>query len=87
MKTNPKGTSVQVHRFGDAVAVSIGTGETVYLTMQQARMIGKEISACAEDVNIYEFCLSPYKTFHLDWATNEESDRSYCLNCGMDGDA
>lgn len=22
-----------------------------------------------------------------DWAINEESDRSYCLNCGQDGDA
>lgn len=42
-----KNISAQVHRFGDAVAVYLGTGETVYLTPQEARKFTRAINRAA----------------------------------------
>jgi hypothetical protein len=37
----------QVHRFGDMVAVYIGTGETVYLLPKEARQLTRAINRVA----------------------------------------
>lgn len=38
----------QVHRFRDAVALYIGTGETVYLTPREARQLTRAINRVAK---------------------------------------
>lgn len=40
----------QTHRFGDSIAVCIGTGETVYLTTQQARALSGGINAACRSI-------------------------------------
>lgn len=42
--------TAQVHRFRNAVAIYVGTGETVYLTAQAASDIAEALRVCAENV-------------------------------------
>lgn len=55
----------QVHRFGNQIAIYIGTGETVYLTPDQAQDLGGALTACADDIGKKSFQDSDFKTFRL----------------------
>ena len=59
---NKKDTQAQIHRFRDAVAVYVGTGETVYLTPDQAKIIGGFLRDCAEDCERHKFSESLFST-------------------------
>jgi hypothetical protein len=44
--------NVHVHRFGDRVAVSLpGKGETVYLTVKEARKLARALNGGARDID------------------------------------
>lgn len=58
--------SAQVHRFGDAVAVNIGTGSTVYLTPADARKVSHAINKVVRSVEREKFAYSPSLTFRLE---------------------
>lgn len=45
----------QTHRFGDCVAVSTGTGETVYLPLKEARAMARAINAAARSIAAERF--------------------------------
>ena len=45
----------QVHRFGDAVALYLGTGETVYLTPREARQFTRAINRVAKSCDAESF--------------------------------
>ena len=50
--------STQVHRFGDTVAAYIGTGDTTYMTPQQARELGNALIEAAKDTDNVKFTKS-----------------------------
>lgn len=55
--------TAQVHRFRNAVAIYVGTGETVYLTAQAADDIADALRACAENVRTEpQFAHSSFNT-------------------------
>jgi hypothetical protein len=61
-----KQASAQVHRFGEYVAVWVGTGGTTYFTEREARMLAREIAKCARSIRDQpDFAKSSYKTFGL----------------------
>lgn len=43
-------TIASVHRFHDTVAVYMGTGETVYLDVEQAATLAAAIQKCKRDI-------------------------------------
>ena len=57
--------TLQVHRFGDKVAIYIGTGATVYLTADEALQLGRQLMDCACDVQHLKFSSSTFHTFSL----------------------
>ena len=61
----------QVHRFHDAVAVHVGDGQTVYLSPEIARKLGKAIMLCAGDCVALSFQESNFKTVEIDEAWNK----------------
>lgn len=48
----------QVHRFRDAVALHLGTGETVYLTPREARQVTRAINRVAKSCDSESFAES-----------------------------
>lgn len=40
-----------VHRFGEFVALFVGTGETVYISPKEARAFARVLNACARDIS------------------------------------
>jgi len=58
--------SAQVHRFGDCVAASLGTGETVYLTPKDAKKLARTLNACASNVKASRFVDSEFTTVGLE---------------------
>ena len=55
--------TAQIHRYGDKVAIYIGTGQTVYLTPEEAKAIAKVLNACARNVKEEpKFSHSNFKT-------------------------
>jgi hypothetical protein len=50
--------SAQIHRFRDAVAVYIGTGETVYLRPADARKLSRAINRAAKSCESESFSQS-----------------------------
>lgn len=52
----------QIHRFRDKVAMSLGTGETVYLTPEFARTLGQQLLRYADDCEARAFVDSPLGT-------------------------
>lgn len=57
----------QIHRFGDKVAVYLGSGETVYLTVKEAVAISNAIINCAGDIGDNQsFADSQCGTFNLE---------------------
>lgn len=63
--------SAQVHRFGDYVAVYIGTGETVYLNPKQARQFAKAINKAARSCDTESFTDSKDCTASFDFSPKE----------------
>lgn len=57
--------TIQCHRFGDKVAVSAGSGETVYLRVTEARKLARAINAASLDIKERTFSLSRCGTFSL----------------------
>lgn len=53
----------QVHRFNDAVAVSLGSGDTVYLTPKDALNIAKAIERAGADIVRREFTKGMFRTY------------------------
>ena len=58
--------SAQIHRFGEKVAIYIGTGETVYLSIDEAKQISQAMDDCIHDVSCFSFQDSKFKTFSLE---------------------
>ena len=56
----------QTHRFRNKVAVSIGTGETVYMTAAEATRFASALFETTYDVTAYSFQNSKIKTFSLE---------------------
>lgn len=63
----------QVHRFHDSVALYIGTGETVYLTHDQAQQLGRALIDCAHDVWKVPFGKSDIGTVRVDIGDSAEN--------------
>lgn len=58
--------TAQVHRFGDCVAIYVGSGETVYLPRRHALALARAIRACAVDIaKNPSFTQSKFGTFNL----------------------
>lgn len=64
-RTDIKG---QVHRFGDYVAVYIGTGETVYLDPKQARAVARALTKAARSCDLEDFASSTCGTVIFDFS-------------------
>lgn len=62
----------QVHRFGDAVAVSIG-GPTCYMGPKEARKIAKALLAAAQSVEREGFGQSQGLTVSIDIGTQTDT--------------
>jgi hypothetical protein len=45
----------QVHRFNDAVAVWVGTGQTVYMSVKQAEALAKALRTAAKSIKTERF--------------------------------
>ena len=58
----------QVHRFGDMVAVYIGTGETVYLSPKEARQLTRAINGVARSCDQEPFAESKGLTARFTFA-------------------
>ena len=56
---------VQIHRFGDRVAVSVGTGPTCYVEASDAVAMGRALLACAGSVRREPFREHTFGTFRL----------------------
>jgi len=56
----------RVHRFRDAVAVSVGSGETVYMTPQQARKLARALNSTAKSCETERFIESTIGTFEVE---------------------
>ena len=56
----------QIHRFRDAVALSVGTGQTVYMGPKEARKIAKALINAARSVERETFAQSTCPTVSVD---------------------
>lgn len=55
--------SVQIHRYGDCVAMHLGKGQTVYITPKEAKEIAKQLNQCAKDISSAKFVNSQFVTY------------------------
>lgn len=62
-----------IHRFGDCVAVSVGNGDTTYLTPAQAIELTKAIQECVRDIKHYKFSSGQFNSVSID--IDSESNR------------
>lgn len=63
--------NIQVHRFRDMVAVSVGFGETVYLTPDESAAFGSAVVNCAADTKVRKFEYSNFGTFSIEVASKK----------------
>ncbi len=49
-----------VHRFRNKIAVYLGAGETVYLSVSQTRKLIEGLTRCADSVESESFCDSSF---------------------------
>lgn len=59
-------TMAQVHRFHDKCAVSLGTGETVYLSPKTARQLSSAINKVCRSIEREPFLQSRGTTFQIE---------------------
>lgn len=71
-------TFVQIHRFGDCVAMYLADGKTVYMTPKDAGKIAAQLRDCAKDVRAVKFGSSTFRTF-----STELTDTGY-NGCGFE---
>jgi hypothetical protein len=58
--------NINVHRFNGDVAVSTGTGSTVYIDPVTARALARSLNKCASDVLIQtDFSQSQFKSWDI----------------------
>lgn len=58
----------QIHRFRDKVAIHVGSGNTVYLTPQEAYKLGTEIKMAARACEFLEYGHEDdFKTFTIEF--------------------
>jgi hypothetical protein len=57
--------SAQIHRFGNKIALSLGTGETFYLSPFDAKRIAKFLAEYAKDVEKNSFAKSKIGTIGM----------------------
>jgi len=62
MSESESNSVASVHRFGEKVAVYVGTGETVYLTADQAKNLAAALSSCAANISVCKFTDSNFGT-------------------------
>lgn len=67
----------QVHRFGDCVALYVGTGQTVYVTPADAKCIAKTLNRAATDVTQSTFQNSKFTTTKFDFADHGLNGRGF----------
>jgi hypothetical protein len=65
--------TAQVHRFGDFVAIHIGTGETVYLHPRQARQLSRALNRAARSCENEAFTASTCGTASFDFSPKREA--------------
>ena len=63
----------QVHRFRDAVAAYVGSGETVYMTAREARIMARALIKAARSVDMVPFHRSAGETVTLAFADWQRS--------------
>jgi len=61
-----KPVEIQLHRFRGDVAISLGQGETAYLTPVIARKVAAALRACAKDIGAHEFYKSQFATVRFE---------------------
>lgn len=61
-------TTAQIHRFGDCVALYVGTGQTIYITPKEAKAIAKQLNACAKDIAEHSFGKGTFKTYQIEFS-------------------
>ena len=58
-----KPVTAQLHRFGEKVAMYLGSGQTVYMDPKTAIAIAKSLNACARNIKDQpSFAKSEFKT-------------------------
>tara|TARA_R110000737_G_scaffold270793_4_gene277973 strand:+ start:1867 stop:2079 length:213 start_codon:yes stop_codon:yes gene_type:complete len=60
-----------VHRFMGDVALSIGGGETVYLSVHQASVLSDALARCAVDIPKTAFTASKFGTINIGKETGQ----------------
>lgn len=58
-------TNGQIHRFSNHVALYLGTGETVYLALEQAESLQKILKDAAKDLKTRDSVDSRFKSTKL----------------------
>lgn len=56
----------RIHRHYDRAAISLNTGQTLYLSASGARELAKYLLACADDIDTHTFIGSPFTTAFVD---------------------
>lgn len=65
IKIHPDRSVASVHRFGDAVAVYVGDGQTTYLSPTQARRLARALNRCAWSIANEKFVESSFGTVSI----------------------
>lgn len=69
--------AAQVHRYGDSVAVYIGTGPGVYMHPKDARRLARALVNAAKSVkNEPNYSTSTFSTVGFDFRDNRMRERS-----------
>jgi hypothetical protein len=55
----------QIHRYGEKVAIYLGSGNTSYLLPRDAKRIAKHLIECAKDIEKKEFKESTIGTIEI----------------------
>jgi hypothetical protein len=66
MLKNADGSTADVHRFHDRVALHVGKGETVYVTRAVARKLARALNACERDIGKHTFTGSSFGSVNID---------------------
>jgi hypothetical protein len=68
--TDTQISNVQVHRFGDDVAIYLGDGTTQYISQKEAQELVNTINAAITDIAERPFAKSTIGTYHAIICTN-----------------
>ena len=65
-KGNYKMKEVRIHRFGDYVSVSIGNGQTVNISKEQATTIANSMLRCSKEIKTTKYANSQFKSLCIE---------------------